>query len=98
MKKPEVLVTGANGFIGQHLVNYLGEMGFGVTAMIRRGSWPIFNLDNGVRVVYGDLLDQRSLEEVMKSGMVVVNLAVNSYDPKESYKVNVGGLENLIMV
>lgn len=93
-----ILITGANGFIGQHLVNLLSQRGWLVTAMVRKGSVPGFDLNKNVKVVVADLLDKKSLERVLSKGMTVINLAVNGYDPILSYKVNVGGLRDLIDV
>jgi|GEM_PF-375768 len=96
--KPELLITGANGFIGQHLVNFLVGKGYRVVALIRPGSWPAFDLGETVEVVEGDILIKDDLKKILRKGMVVINLAVNSYDVKKSFEVNVGGLSNLIEV
>lgn len=94
----EVLITGANGFIGQHLVNYLSKKGYHVLAMVREGAVPGFDLNKNVRVVFGDLTDSYSLEKVVTKGCTVVNLAANPYDPILSYEVNVKGTKKFVDV
>jgi len=97
MKLKNVFVTGANGFVGQVVVKILSKQ-YTVWALIRPGSMPRFELNDNVRVVYGDLTDKKSLEKVIPHKAVVINLAANPYHPKLSYKVNVKGLQNLIEV
>lgn len=94
----KVFVTGANGFIGQHLVNYLSNKNYEIYAMIRKGSLPGFELNKNVNMVYGDILDVYSMEKYIPEESIVVNLAVNPYDPKLSHLVNVGGTSKLISV
>ncbi|MBU3935477.1 NAD-dependent epimerase/dehydratase family protein [Patescibacteria group bacterium] len=96
-KMKKVLVTGANGFIGQHLVNFLADNGYEVWAMLRKGSIPGFDLRENVKVVVADLLDKKSLLGGIPKACVVINLAANPYDPVLSYKVNVEGTQNLVV-
>ncbi|MFW6153099.1 MAG: NAD(P)H-binding protein [Halobacteriota archaeon] len=55
-----VLVTGANGFVGRNLTPALVEAGHRVTALVRDAS--AYDGPDGVRVVEGDLLDEASLK------------------------------------
>ncbi|MFA5828077.1 MAG: Gfo/Idh/MocA family oxidoreductase [Candidatus Shapirobacteria bacterium] len=96
MIKSKICVIGANGFIGQHLVNYLAGSGYEVVALIRRGSLPGFDLKGSLKVDYADVLDLGSLKKAIPQKSIVVNLAVNGYHPTLSYEVNVKGLENII--
>ena len=96
MKK--IFVTGANGFIGHHLVNYLSENNYKIYALIRKKTLPIFSLRNNINIFYGDLTDKKSLIESIPRDSIIVNLAANPYHPKLSYEVNVIGTKNLIDV
>lgn len=58
----DVLVTGATGFVGSHLVPALVDAGHRVRAMTRSASE--YDAPAGVAVVEGDLLEPDSLEEV----------------------------------
>jgi predicted dehydrogenase/nucleoside-diphosphate-sugar epimerase len=90
-----IYITGANGFIGHNLVEYLSKK-YKIYALLRKGSLPSFNLKNNITIVYGDLLDKDSLTKSIPQDSVVIHLAANPYDPVLSYKVNVGGTRNLV--
>ncbi|MEZ4851946.1 MAG: NAD-dependent epimerase/dehydratase family protein [Bacteroidia bacterium] len=58
----QVLVTGANGFIGNVLVKTLLEQGYQVKAMVRKSS-DLRSLEGlDVELVYGDILEKESLK------------------------------------
>jgi len=61
-----ILVTGATGFIGSALSKRLVEMGYDVWGMIRFTS-STRKLPDGVKPIYGDLIDQCSLVGVIKT-------------------------------
>jgi dihydroflavonol-4-reductase len=58
-----VLVTGATGFLGFHLVEALVKAGYRVRALVRQSS-PLVHkrFGPGVEVVVGDILDAESIE------------------------------------
>lgn len=62
----KILVTGATGNVGRHLVAQLAEAGAGVRAMSRHPDTA--NLPPGVDVVQGDTLDPASLERALAAG------------------------------
>ncbi len=94
----KIFITGANGFIGHHLVNFLNGKEFEIYSLIRKDSLPTFQLRKNVHIVYGDLTNKESLEKVIPQGSIIVNLAANPYDPKLSFEVNVKGTKNLVEV
>ena len=55
-----VLVTGANGFIGAHVVRAALDAGVEVRAMVREGSDQRALDGLPVEIVYGDLTDSAS--------------------------------------
>ena len=108
MKK--VLVTGADGFIGSHLVELLLENGYEVTAFCiynSLGSWGW--LDNisehkkkQIDVVLGDIRDFNCIREAMKGCEIVFHLAAliaipYSYLAPSSYvDTNINGTLNVL--
>ncbi|MFC7205000.1 NAD(P)H-binding protein [Haloferax namakaokahaiae] len=58
-----VLVTGATGFVGEHLVPALSAAGHDVVAFVRDRTQYV--APEGVEVVEGDLLDSATLEHAM---------------------------------
>ncbi|MBN2030921.1 NAD-dependent epimerase/dehydratase family protein [bacterium] len=93
-----VLVTGSNGFIGSHLVQRLVAEGITVRCLVRKTSdlrW-LEGLD--IELVYGDLRDYDSLEEVVSKVDTVFHCASQTgYADNESYyQTNVMGTVNLL--
>lgn len=103
-------VTGAEGFIGSHLVEALVESGARVRAMVLYNSFnswgwlealPAEVLAN-VEVVLGDVRDERSASEFVAGADVVYHLAAliaipYSYRAPRSYlETNAGGTLNVL--
>lgn len=96
MKK--IFITGANGFIGKHVVDYLSKKNeYEIYTLIRPNSLPRFLLRGNVHVCFGDMRDEKSLLEAIPNGSYIINLAANPYHPKLSYSVNVVGTGNLLL-
>src|SRR5437762_8656103 len=75
----KVLVTGAAGFLGGHLVDMLLERGDDVRAMVR----PVedggrLRKREGVEIVTGDLTDPASLRHAVEGVQRVYNVAAKT--------------------
>jgi len=97
----KVLVTGAAGFLGGHLVDMLLERGEEVRAMVRpvEDATRLRKLD-GVEVVLGDLVDRASLKRAVQGMERVFNVAAKTGPwglEKDYNAVNVWGVADLIM-
>ncbi|MBT5186402.1 MAG: NAD(P)-dependent oxidoreductase [Kordiimonadaceae bacterium] len=66
-----IAVTGATGFVGQHLLCQLISKGYKVTALTRRPQKPIEN----VHWILGDFESASSLRELVQDADVVINVA-----------------------
>jgi dihydroflavonol-4-reductase len=95
----KVLVTGANGFLGSHLVARLAADGASVGAFIRRGSDRRKLDDLGVEVFEGDVLEPDTLVPAMQNRELVFHTAAltDSWLPDSTliYLVNVEGTRNV---
>lgn len=101
-----ILVTGATGFIGSHLVEALVARGQQVRCLVVEGS-NIEHLRNlGVEIFYGDLLNKGSLKNAVKNVDSVYHLAAKVRPSgiiekigknKNIYsEINVTGTKNLV--
>jgi len=93
-----ILLTGANGYVGKYVLQELLQRGYKVSGFIKRGM-SIPNIENkNLQILKGDLLDKRSLNEALKGIDAVIHLAasVRIKSPKINYDVNVVGSKNLI--
>ena len=95
------LVTGANGFIGAHVVRAALDAGVEVRAMVRPDSdqRSLDGLD--IEMVYGDLTDSGSLAEAVGGVDTLFNVAAR-YDlsrraRRDAYRANVDGTRELML-
>jgi dihydroflavonol-4-reductase len=94
----KVLVTGANGFVGSHLVEELLFRGHQVTGLVRRTSnlrW-LEGLESNL--IYGEVTDDDSLVEAVRGAEVVYHLAAVTKARRREryYRVNHQGTVNLL--
>ena len=81
------LVTGVTGQDGSYLAEFLLEKGYEVCGLVRRSSTTNFerieHIQDRIRLIPGDLLDQNSLLEAIRSvePHEVYNLAAQSFVP-----------------
>ena len=106
----KVLVTGADGFIGSHLVEILAAQGADVRALVYYNSWNEIGwlksadrqaLDN-IEVVRGDIRDAGHVQKLVKGCQYVLHLSSliaipYSYLAPRSYvETNIGGALNIL--
>ncbi|HWB59530.1 MAG TPA: SDR family NAD(P)-dependent oxidoreductase, partial [Chthoniobacteraceae bacterium] len=111
LKGRAVLVTGAGGFIGSHVVERLAADGAKVRAFLRynsRGDMGAMRflpeeLRESVECVFGDLRDGNAVREAVRGAEVVFHLGAliaipYSYlHPREVVETNVTGTLNVLM-
>src|ERR1700694_5147593 len=94
-----ILVTGATGFVGSHLLRSLEKSGSApVRALVRRGRTGI---RDGVEPVVGDLTEPETLGPALNGISTIVHAAAITGDRKEPYRgaydqINRVGTENLV--
>ena len=110
IKGKKVLVTGAGGFVGSHLVEALVRQGANVTALVHynsRNDWGMLEDLNKrvldlVKVVAGDLKDSDCVRKVVSGQQVVFHLGAligipYSYvNPRDVIDTNVNGTLNVL--
>jgi nucleoside-diphosphate-sugar epimerase len=94
-----ILVTGASGLVGSHLVKELINKGETVKA-IYRSQIPSFQFSHKINWVKADILDELSLEDVFENVTKVYHCAgAVSFNPKkkqELYTTNIEGTANVV--
>ncbi len=95
----KVLVTGATGFIGSHIVKTCLARGDAVAALVMQGDTEgVVLKSRGVEVCYGDMRKYKSLEKACVGRDVIFHCAAVATDwaPKKLFMdVTVGGMENI---
>ena len=108
----KVFVTGAEGFIGSHLVEVLIEKGYEVTALVLYNSFGSKgwldkipeNKKKNINIIFGDIRDPSSFQDAMKGCDIVFHLAAliaipYSYIAPSSYvETNINGTLNVLKV
>jgi nucleoside-diphosphate-sugar epimerase len=93
----KALVTGANGFLGSHLIPLLRERGYQVRAMVRR---PNQMADAGqVEELIGDIRDPLAVEQACSGVDIVFHTAAISGiwgRWKDFHAINTGGTRNVV--
>ena len=104
----KILVTGAGGFIGSHLTEYLVEQGHKVKAFIRynsRNFWGWLEKSkyiDDIEIFSGDIRDFDSVYDAMKGIDFVFHLAAligipySYYSPLAYIKTNIEGTYNIL--
>ena len=93
----KALVTGANGFLGSHLVRELAASGYEVTAMTRRRDDAL--VGQRITSVNGDIRNIESIEEACRDQEVVFHVAAISgiWGPwKQYHSTNTVGTRNVV--
>jgi dihydroflavonol-4-reductase len=92
-----VLVTGANGFIGSHLVEALLSRGYHVRCLVRRTSDLTFIHDLPVEWAYADLQDSEDLYRACQGVDAICHCAAltRALDEETFQRINARGTEDL---
>jgi nucleoside-diphosphate-sugar epimerase len=96
----KILVTGANGYIGSHLVPILVRRGHSVTCLLRDPEKAGNLAGMGVSLAKGDVTVRQSMREAMEGNDAVFHLAgwyaVGNLDQARMETINVDGARNVL--
>jgi dihydroflavonol-4-reductase len=96
-----VMLTGATGFVGGHLLKLLLEKGFSIRCLVRPGREDLLPRASRVEIVHGDLCDAQAVERCARGCRVIFHVAADYRlwvpDPSRMYAVNVGGTRNVLL-
>ncbi|MDW7679327.1 MAG: NAD-dependent epimerase/dehydratase family protein [bacterium] len=92
------LITGANGFIGSHLVERLLRKNYSVRCLVRKTSDLKWIQHLPVSLLYGDITDFHSLLSAVQKVDYVYHLSgkVRALNEDEFFRVNQRGTKNLL--
>ena len=95
-----ILVTGAAGFMGSHLVESLAAEDNDIVSLVKPGGDTSFISDTKTDIIYGDLCDRDSLQAATEGVEVVYHLAaIPKWEANVSQQqyvvVNIEGTRNL---
>ncbi len=98
----KILITGATGAIGRHLVKALLEKGYYCRCLVRKTSNVAELKKAGVELFYGDICEPESLNGIAQGIDIVYHLAAEGHVSSSSddaykkfLKINVEGTKNL---
>ena len=81
----DILITGATGFVGSHLVEALGRRGLAARALVRASSDTSRLERYGLARQVGDLTDATSLERAVDGAGTVIHLAALAHGSNDEY-------------
>ncbi|MDX1674127.1 MAG: NAD-dependent epimerase/dehydratase family protein, partial [Longimicrobiales bacterium] len=94
----ELLITGATGFVGSHVVETLASRGERARALVRESSDTSLLERHGFETVVGSLSDEASLRRAVDGADAVLHLAAatRALDEATFHRVNAQGTANLV--
>ncbi|WP_407175006.1 hopanoid-associated sugar epimerase [Bradyrhizobium sp. STM 3562] len=99
-RSPDVLITGASGFVGSAVLRQLVLAGFSMRALVRRRSPRTDLAAAGLQFVEGDLRDTNSLRAACDGCRYLFHVAadyrLSSWDSATIFSTNVIGTRNLM--
>ena len=95
----QILITGANGFVGRHLILALQKRGDSVRALSSPTGDTTWLKQHGIAIFRGDIRSQDMLTEPLRGVDAVVHLVAETkkkWGPmQDAYAINVTGTENV---
>ena len=93
-----ILVTGATGYVGRHVVCALSDAGRPVRALLRSETRKTVLISHDAEIVYGDVLEPSSLRRACENVDTVIHLvaAVREKSGTTFHELNYKGTRNIL--
>ncbi len=102
VKLMKIAITGASGFIGRNLCEYLRKNGHFIIAIVRSKEKAQSLSKIGCEIREGDVANRNSLETALNGAEAIIHLAALFNSPESSWSeyksVNVNGVRNLLEI
>jgi len=96
----KILLTGANGFVGSHILDTLCARSLSTVVLLRRNSDTRFISGRlpGVEVRYGSITDSASLQQTLQGVTHVIHCAgcIKAQPASQFYEINQKGTRNVV--
>lgn len=82
MDKPKVIITGASGFIGKNLMQFLSDHNFEVECVSLRANWQLPSLDNAIAIIHlaGKAHDTKNTSDASEYFKINTELTIELFD------------------
>ena len=101
MATKKLLITGANGCVGQYLIDwFLNNSNFSIFLMVRDPNKlsDEIKTNKRIKLLICDIRESKKFHDVIKNINYLIHTATAWGDPKRAYEVNVKAFEDLILM
>lgn len=91
-----VLITGASGFIGKHLLKEINTDKYQVSVITRNPEKKNISFPPHTKVIVANLTNYKSLEKALKNIDIIINIAAEVRNTAKLKSTNIQGSKNLI--
>lgn len=91
----KVLITGATGYVGKHLIEELSNKNYNLYALVRKTSNTKDLQNKGVNLITAEISKKREIERIPRDFDIVIHLAFSLF-PESNPAINVDGFDNLV--
>lgn len=91
----KILITGATGYVGRHLIEELSNKNDDLYALVRKTSNTSELLKRGVNLITAEISKKDEIDRIPKDFDIVVHLAFSLF-PESNPEINVVGFDNLV--
>lgn len=91
-----ILITGATGFIGQHLMEELVGDALQIKIISRQRNPEFWCTNKKFKIIHADMSDKQSLKEAFVNTDVVINLAAERESAERFESTNILGVTNIV--